>query len=253
MNEDQYREQNLTWHREDSVWKAHQIARVLANTTFVSEFRGKRISVADVGCGVGGVIGSLSDEAGRVGVDVGRACGFDIAQWAVSQAKIEFPWLEFFCEDFCRSEQLFDLVLLMDVLEHVPEPEAFVRAVAARAIYLVIHFPLDDNVLGRLLRRPAYRKNSVGHLHYFHPESAKRFVRGAGLETVNNVYTPAHEQRRRRGGPRPALQDAVFYSASDVLARLLRPIGEPAVARLTGAFSFMVLATSRVSATVIDA
>lgn len=80
MNEEQYREKNLSWHREDSVWKAHQIGRVLANTTFVREFRGKPISVADVGCGVGGVIGSFPHEARRVGVDVGRACGFDIAE-----------------------------------------------------------------------------------------------------------------------------------------------------------------------------
>jgi hypothetical protein len=166
-----------------------------------------------------------------------------MAESAIAQAKIEFPWIEFFCENFCESEQRFDLILLMDVLEHIPDSEAFLRAVAARTDYLAIHFPLDDNILGRLLRRPAYRRKSVGHLHYFHAKSARRFVRRAGLEIVNDLYTPAHEQRRARGGTPAALQDEVFYAASDVLARLLRPIGAPAVARLTGAFSSMVLAT----------
>jgi len=152
VNEDQYRRQNPTWHREDSVWKAHQVARVLESTGFVSKFQGKPVSVADVGCGVGGVIGSLADEVARVGVHVGRTCGFDMAESAIAQAKTEFPWIEFFCENFCESEQRFDLILLMDVLEHIPDSEAFIRAVAARTDYLAIHFPLDDNILGRLLR-----------------------------------------------------------------------------------------------------
>lgn len=201
--------------------------------------------MVDVGCGVGGVIGTLADQVMRVGVDVGRACGFDMAHSAIAQAKTEFPSIEFFCEDFCKSDRLFDLVLLMDVIEHVPDPNAFIRAVAARTVYIAVHFPLDDNVLGRMLRRPAYRKQSVGHLHYFHAASARRFIESAGLELVNDLYTPAHEQRRARGGPQAAPPDALFYTASDLLARLLRPIGEPAVARLTGAFSFMALATTR--------
>ncbi len=83
----------------------------------------------DAGCGHGAVVYELLDR----GWD---AHGFDLSEWVIDQARSARP------EDADRfavgdanelhPEQAFDLLLCLEVLEHVPDPPATLAALATR-------------------------------------------------------------------------------------------------------------------------
>jgi len=125
------------------------LQRALARLQVVPFLRGAGVEVTgrmvlDLGCGEGGVAAELAlAGAGAVGVDrdAGRiAAGRGLA----AAAGIE---LDLRVDDARReggSEDRYDLAILRDLLEHVPEPRRVLRATADRLVpggRLVISFP----------------------------------------------------------------------------------------------------------------
>jgi len=72
-----------------------------------------------------------------------RAVGYDIAP-IPEGTRMRYPELEFRQVDFVEQEELFDLVALNDVIEHVTAPHKFLELVGQRARYVALHVPLDD-------------------------------------------------------------------------------------------------------------
>jgi len=72
----EYKGNNPNWHIEDSVWKARKIKK------FLDRSRIKYLTLADVGCGAGGVLDQLMEES-HSGVFFS---GFDISEEAISVA-----------------------------------------------------------------------------------------------------------------------------------------------------------------------
>lgn len=84
-------------------------------------------SFLDVGCNIGCAV-----EAAR-GLGF-KATGIEIGEDAVAQAKGLFPQNDFYAttaEAFAERGERFDLVYCTEVIEHVPDPVAFVKALAA--------------------------------------------------------------------------------------------------------------------------
>jgi SAM-dependent methyltransferase len=88
---------------------------------------GRRLRVVDVGCGTGGNSGALAGEHDVLGVDASAE--------AVELASARFPAARFRRETglagLCAAVRGADLVLLMDVIEHVEDDFELVSAVAA--------------------------------------------------------------------------------------------------------------------------
>jgi len=84
-------------------------------------------SVLEVGCGDGRVIGSLTGS-------IARRLGVDISERAIGFAKAFHPEIEFRVQDAADLDEEFDLVLAVEVLEHVADEDVtgFLRALAAR-------------------------------------------------------------------------------------------------------------------------
>ena len=129
-------------------------------------------SVLDVGCGEG----VLTHEWARSLGD-GRVVGIDLedpalrAQWALRGA----PNLEY---RVMRAEGLpfgdgeFALAAAIEVLEHVPDPEATLREMArvARGGHLLVSVPREPLWRALNLARGAYVRelgNTPGHLHHW--------------------------------------------------------------------------------------
>lgn len=90
----------------------------------------KGLAVLDIGCG-GGLV---AEPLARLGAEV---TGIDPAPENIEAAKahaegarLEITYLAGTAEDFAASGQRFDAVLLLEVVEHVPDVPAFLEAVA---------------------------------------------------------------------------------------------------------------------------
>jgi len=68
-------------------------------------------------------------------------------------------------------ERFFDLILVLDVIEHLEDYFLFLRNIKDRALYKVFQIPLDLSVQTNLRATPMIRdRQRYGHIHYFNKE-----------------------------------------------------------------------------------
>ncbi len=220
-----YLEDNPQYHVEDSPWKAAQVLKMLARHPFPVR------TVAEVGCGAGEILRQLQLKL----PPETTFAGYEISPQAITLARTrENDRLWFHQADLLATEvEPFDLLLCMDVFEHVEDYIGFIRRLRAKARQTVFHIPLDLSVQSVLRMSPIVRtRATLGHLHYFTKETALLTLRDAGYEVVDSFFTAAANERGQ--------------SAKAKLARLPRAlcaaISPGLAARLLGGYSLLVLA-----------
>ena len=133
--------------------------------------RAGALSVLDVGCGEGVLTLEWAKQLGD-----GRIVGIDLddpklrAEWA----KRDRPNLEFRAEEATRlsfADDEFDLAAAIEVLEHVPEPEATLAEMARVArSHLLVSVPREPLWRGLNMARGAYWRdlgNTPGHVNHW--------------------------------------------------------------------------------------
>ena len=160
-----YIDANPTWHEEDLPWKAKQIARMI-NANHLNP-----CTVAEIGCGVGGILAELYEKLPQGTIFK----GYEIASAAFERAKPkERERLSYYNEDLLSNDNYFDLLLIIDVLEHIPNYYSFAEACRKKATYMIYHIPLEVTVQSVLRSSFAFTldsgRNPVGHLHFFTAE-----------------------------------------------------------------------------------
>lgn len=220
-----YLEKNPTWHVEESPFKVKYIMRLLRQNSLQTR------SVCDAGCGVGEVLRLLQMQLPS---DT-ELVGYDISPQAYAlTASRANRHLHFKLADITKEHDLgFDLMLVLDVVEHLEDYFSFLRSVRPLAKYKVFHFPLDLSVqaVGRrdgLLKR----RRDYHHVHYFTKETALETLADTGYNIVDHFYAP----RSNEIGPHFIqkvfrLPRAAFFG-----------IRKDFTARLLGGYSLMVLA-----------
>lgn len=221
-----YAERNPDWHEGDAPHKARALAAAI-------RFGGLQPrTVVDVGCGTGAVLRALSEELQDELPDT-RWEGWDIAPEAIRRARAtEGGRLLFVGEDFLQSERKADLLLCIDVLEHVADDRAFLEALRPRATWFLFRIPLDLSALDVVRpRRLLAARHQYGHRHFYTRELAVDLLRTAGfrVETVRYDRVPPPRDTARRWLA-DAVRTAWFERAPDRAARWL------------GGFSLIVLA-----------
>ena len=169
-------------------------------------------SVLDVGCGAG-VLGQQLRE--RQACEVwGIECDPDAARAARGRLDrvIEAPVLQVAA---ALPRARFDTLIAADVLEHLPDPLAVLRALLpslAAGATVVLSLPnvqhhgvVRDLLRGRFTYRPAGILDHT-HLRFFTRASIGELVRRAGLtpERIVPLYTSGRDRRAARGGRAPA-------------------------------------------------
>ena len=182
-------------------------------------------SAIEIGCATGELIAALPVQSG------GRKVGMDISAGNIAAARVRFPDVEFRCGDFRDGpDERFDVVVMSDVLEHVPDDAGFLRDAAKRGELVLVNLPLEDNWLNR---RRRYGADDVsGHLRKYSLADGLALVDRAGLEALSHTQVWVHETpteaarralRRARLGaafagawPARALRHAVYAAATAV-------------------------------------
>lgn len=226
----QYLETTATWHVEDSPWKAQQIKAILDENAL------RPTTVADVGCGGGLIL----DELSRMdGLQDANFAGYDVSPQAIELAnKLGAEGVDFIHEDLVAEGNTarFDLLLVIDVFEHVADYWRFVEQCRAKATYKIYHIPLDihvSSVWRNVLTRNRY---TTGHLHYFTADSALCTLRDTGHEILDYSYTSGAFGLFKQ---HPTLKKAV----ANVPRWVLSHFSVRLAARLFGGYSLLVLTT----------
>lgn len=225
----EYLEANKTWHAADSPWKAEQIAKILQTNHITPA------TMAEIGCGAGAILGELSQKPEFQAV---QFVGYDISPQAIAlcspQAREN---VRFVCSDMLAPDNHdhFDVLLIIDVVEHIPDYMGFVARCRCKADLKVYHIPLEIHLSSVLRNTLLIGRQSVGHLHYFTAESALALLRDTGHEIVDYCYTSGALALYRL---HPSPMRTLAYGPRWCMSK----INLPFTARALGGFSLLVLA-----------
>lgn len=220
----EYLEKNPTFHVERADFKASNIEKMLAKHQL------KFDSVGDLGCGAGEVLRLLA-ERGKIGT---RFEGFELSPQGFAMCKERVREnLSFQNADLFETEARFDLLISMDVFEHVEDYIGFLRKASKHATYFLYHIPLDMNAQAVLRGKPiVHVRKKLGHLHYYNKDTALATLRDSGYEIIDHMYTPSSLYKPGRLGAYIAwLPRAIFFKLFPHLS-----------VRALGGFSLLVLA-----------
>ncbi len=170
-----------TWHVEESPWKVKAILRMLKQNHL------QPTSICEVGCGAGEVIKLLQDSI----EDDCIFWGYEISPQAFELCKSRAnERLHFKLADFTQEKEAFyDLLLVLDVFEHIEDYFSFLRTLKPKGEYKIFQVPLDLSIRSILFKELVGFRRSFGHIHYFTKELAIQTLKDLGYEVLDYFYT----------------------------------------------------------------
>ncbi len=223
----EYFKNNPKWDAADATWKVDIVYALLQKNN---------ITVTDVieaGCGAGNNLVELD----KKNIHFKRLTGYDISPQAIELAKRnETDKISYYNEDFLAKEtDPADLILTIDVIEHVDDLYGFLRKLKTKGKNFVFHIPLDLSC--RTIMKPQVllqQRQSVGHIHYFTKEMVEWALKDTGYEIIDWVYTkPVNDV---------ANADSIKRGMKKILRNFSFAINKDWSVRKWGGYSMMILA-----------
>jgi len=223
----EYFSNNPDWDIADAQWKTDVIIELIKRNKLSPK------EVVEVGCGAGENLVELLKKAIRIE----KMTGYDISPQAINLAsKKATDRISFFNEDITGKENIHtDLMLVIDVVEHVDDYYSFLRKLKTKSDWFVFHIPLDLSC--RTVMKPhvlLQQRQSVGHIHYYTKEMVEWALQDTGYEIVDWVYT------------KPVVDVQSAGSVKRLVKKILRnisfAISKDWSAKKWGGYSMMILA-----------
>ena len=214
---------NATWHVEESPWKAEQILKIFTKNNISPQ------KICEVGCGAGEILRQLSLKMPST-----NFFGYELSPQAFELCSTrESERLHYMLKNILDEDVFFDGLLCIDVFEHVDDYIGFLKALKSKATFKVFHIPLDISVYGVLRGSMMSNRKSVGHIHYFTPETAIATLKDSGYDIVDYFYTTSFNDL-----PSKTLRARLAKFPQ----RLLYSISPNLMVKLIGGCSLLVLA-----------
>lgn len=177
-----YLANNPTWHEEDAPFKARHIAEIIRKNHISFS------NIAEIGCGAGGVLRNLRSLTGRTDANWQ---GFDISTEAIAiaQRRADSDGITFQCADLLKIDKTFDVLLVIDVFEHVPDYMGFIEACQKKARYKIYHIPLELHASAAVRDSFIHARKALGHLHYFSEKTAEATLVDTGHTIIDKTIT----------------------------------------------------------------
>lgn len=215
-------------------------------------------SILEIGCGYGQNLAEMmcsTKAAYGLGVDISQSA-VDFANSHYRQNSTKFIHIDTvdINETVNRIHSIhpepFDLLLLFDLLEHIPRPKTFIRNIASLGKYFLIKLPIENCILSNYLLPERMKsfpgaKHPDGHLREFTVNDVHHFVASLGfiplasslyLYSTNTTY-PSH---LRPMGKKGALYYDILRTATEMCKRILP---RRLFLRLIGGGGFICLAS----------
>lgn len=219
----EYLTHNPSWHVEHSAWKAMHVSRMLERNAI------RPTRIVEVGCGAGEVLAQVKKafpEAHLVGYEISPQA-FDLCR------SRERDGLEFRNRSIAEDTDTYDLLMCLDVFEHVDDYIGFLRSLRERANWKIFHIPLDVSAQSVFRGSPLLDiRRSVGHLHHFTAATAIDTLRYCGYEILESCYTGGSIDFADRGWKAQVMK---------LPRKLLFGVAPNLCVRVLGGWSLMVL------------
>jgi len=216
-----YIENNPTWHIEDSQWKANHILRIINKNGLNPK------SVAEIGCGAGEVLHQMYLQMDK-NVSFN---GYEISQIAFDLCRQrEKDRLHYQMNNvFEDTSKYFDVVMAIDVVEHLEDYFGFLRNLKKTGEYKIIHLPLEMSVKSVLTKYYLKSRKKFGHIQYYSKDTILTTLQDLGYEIIDCFYTSVVIYREPR-------------KLKSLILRLGYKINKDLAVRVFGGYSLMILA-----------
>ncbi|MFH1063148.1 MAG: glycosyltransferase [Candidatus Omnitrophota bacterium] len=186
-----YARENPSWHKEDAKWKAEKIISLMRQD-FLNKLT-PGVDLIDIGCGTGEILKLVSGYLKEKNIEV-NSVGYDISLEIIKEAKKNFPKGEFHSTLFDKNsyapkQNRVSVALLIDILEHMEDPAAFLSAIREVCDYALCHLPLEDNFEVNVRGKKKHFTNTVGHINFYNKKSALELFKNCGFNIRNVDYT----------------------------------------------------------------
>ena len=217
----EYLDNNPTWHVEDSSWKAGQILKIIQRNNL--EYN----SICEIGCGAGEILNQLFLQMN----DNVSFIGYEISPHAFELCKQrEKERLNYKLEDLFEDTLAhYDIIMAIDVVEHIEDYFGFLRNLKKKGEYKIIHIPLEMSAKSVLTKYYLKSREQFGHIQYYSKDSLLAILRELGYEIIDCFYTSVLIYKQPK-------------SLKSLILRLSCRINKDLAVRVFGGYSLMVLA-----------
>ncbi len=172
-------------------WKARNLVKLVPENFNVE-------NILEVGCAFGVLLNNIADR-----LDIKKRIGVDISGKSIAVAKELFPDCDFFQGTFDEfidvklkgpGNEKFDLVILSDIIEHVPDDLGFLKSVKNYASHVLLNLPLEKSFSTR--NRQYGEQDPSGHLKCYDEKLAVDLVTNAGFEIEASFTSTAFFDRK---------------------------------------------------------
>ena len=178
---DEYIDKNPTLHEEDSAWK---IGRILPFVTLLFEkhLHKKQVNLLDVGGGAGLILNAVATHIKKIEATHVNTYALDLSSGMLKVQRKHNPDLNFLNEDIRKTSlrhKSIDLALMIDVLEHVPEPEFALLELRRIANYVIFKVPMEGSLTSRawnFFDHGKHRKELIENLGHVNLYSLPRLL-----------------------------------------------------------------------------
>jgi len=180
-----YLNENPDWDREDAPWKAKMVKELIEKHQIMPS------SICEIGCGSGDILACLIKYYSEV-----ELTGYDVSPQLENfwkEHKDNSRNLNFCVGDFFKlNTKKYNVLLMLDVFEHVRDPYTFLEMSKQYADYFVFHIPLDLSASSVVREKPLmYTRKKVGHLHSYTKDLALETLKDSGFNIIEWQYTGA--------------------------------------------------------------
>mgnify|MGYP001259823095 CR=1 FL=1 len=187
MEHKEYLKKNPTYHIEDTDFKWNNFKNIITKSKInYSEFN----LIAEVGCGSGQILSHAKKSDLFKGANF---IGYDTSPEAINIAKNLDKTIKYKNEDLTKIdlEKKFDLLIVSDVFEHIPNYHKFLREIRKKSKYQIFNIPLEISFTSLIRTKNIFETsyNEVGHLHFFSDKTAKLTLEKNGYKILSFSFS----------------------------------------------------------------
>lgn len=185
----------------DSPWKISKIIPLVDR--FAKTINTGQINVLEAGGGAGLILSEISSYIEKKhGIKVNKYA-LDLSPRLLEMQRKRNPGLKQALNEDISNTSLknkeIDLTLLIDVLEHIPNPEKALEEIKRISNYIILKVPLDGYLIGsiwNLVRNGEPRRKGIeitGHVNIYTYGRLRNQVQNHAGQILDSYFTNVHE------------------------------------------------------------